>query len=87
MAYVAARTAVADTASVRPRVSMEAPTSGTRIASLRSGPGTNVVRNSSDFADEVVGGLIAEVVLSNYLEGAPAGVNVTPAVLNTGAGG
>jgi hypothetical protein len=44
-------------------------------------------RNSGDFASEVVGGLVADAVLSDYLEGAPAGLKVTPALLTTGGGG
>lgn len=36
---------------------------------------------SDAFADEIVGGLIANVMLTSYLDGAPAGLEVQPAVL------
>jgi hypothetical protein len=39
--------------------------------------------NSGDLANEVVSGLVADAVLSTYLDGAPANVHVTPAVLTT----
>lgn len=44
-------------------------------------------RNSGDFANEVVGGMVAEAVLADYLGGAPEGLKITPALLTTGGGG
>ena len=86
LAYVHARMDMADTTAARPNTPLREPESRSRVTPMRLAGGSNVSRNSGSFADEVVGGLIADAVLSSYLEGAPEGVHVAPAVLTTGGG-
>ncbi len=86
LAYARTRMAMADMTAARPHTPLAAPEGLARVTPVDLADGTRVSRNSGSFADEVVGGLIAEAVLSNYLEGAPAGVRATPAVMTTGGG-
>jgi predicted anti-sigma-YlaC factor YlaD len=89
-AYARARATMADTAAAQPQDTTEpAAPEADRVA--RVGEDVHVDEtettsesgHSGDFANEVVGGLVADAVLSTYLEGAPANVKITPAVLTT----
>jgi hypothetical protein len=89
-AYVRVRATMADTAAADPddTAGATAPEAD-RVArvDVDGDQGTSEADNSGDFAKEVVGGLVADAVLSTYLDGAPANVKITPAVLTTTGNG
>ncbi len=73
---------VADVSKVGSVVEPEAV--GPRVARVdTSSPSGGRQGGSGDFAHEIVGGLVANVILSDYLEAAPEGTRLPP----TGAGG
>lgn len=76
-------TAVSPGAPLANTVAVSARVTPVNMASLPN----PAARNSGDFANEVVGGLVAEAVLADYLGGAPEGLKITPALLTTGGGG
>jgi hypothetical protein len=83
-AYVSTRATMADTAAATPEDATESAAPVTdRVAAIGEEQPAPESTNSGDLANEVVSGLVVDAVLSTYLEGAPANVKVTPAVLST----